>query len=351
MDQNKHSLSDYDYTLPPERIAQAPAEPRDQSKLLVLSRETGAIRHAIFRDIIKFLRPGDLLVLNNTRVIPARTHGTRVTGGRIEVFFLRDRGEGQWEALIRAHGKTKNGEYVELEGGKLTVKVARKTEDGHWIVIVPRGVDLLKTLEEIGRVPLPPYIKRPPDGAQESADRARYQTVYAAHSGAVAAPTAGLHFTQRLLGELEQAGIRRAEVTLHVGPGTFQPIKTEDIRAHRMHEEFYSISAEAAAKILETKQAGGRIVAVGTTACRTLETVAARKEGFGPASGWTLLYIFPPYEFRMVNAMLTNFHLPRSTLLLLVSAFAGRDRVMAAYDAAQRQGYRFYSYGDAMLIL
>jgi S-adenosylmethionine:tRNA ribosyltransferase-isomerase len=345
------TLSAFDYTLPPEQIAQTPADPRDHARLLTLSRATGAMEHAVFRELGRFLRPGDLLVVNNTRVFPARTLGFRATGGAIEVFFLRDLGGGRWQALIRCHGKPKNGEYVELEDGKLSVKLGEKTDDGSWVIGVPRGTDLLKTLAEVGRMPLPPYIGRGKDRAHEPEDRDGYQTVFARETGAVAAPTAGLHFTAALLDALQAQGIGRAEITLHVGPGTFQPVKEEDIRRHKMHEEYYSISPEAAARILETRRAGGRIVAVGTTACRALETAALADAGFAPGSGWTRLYVYPPWTFRMTDALITNFHLPKSTLLMLVSALAGRERVLAAYAEAQRLGYRFYSYGDAMLIL
>lgn len=344
-------LSQYNYVLPPELIAQSPAEPRDSSRLLVMDRRSGETQHAVFREIGRFLRAGDLLVLNNTKVFPARTIGARTTTGRIEVFFLRDRGEGIWEALVRAHGNPRPGEFVNLEGGRLRVRLAQKLENGHWTIALPRGLDLLQALEEIGRTPLPPYIKRGEDRAHESGDRARYQTVFARHAGAVAAPTAGLHFTRELLDALRAAGVGTAEVTLHVGPGTFQPIKVQDIRLHAMHEEYYAMAPDSAARIAETKRAGGRVIAVGTTACRTLEAAAAAPAGFGPGEAWTKLYVFPPYEFRIVDALLTNFHLPKSTLLLLVSAFAGRERILAAYEEAKRQGYRFYSYGDAMLIV
>ena len=360
-DDAQYDLSRYDYHLPPEMIAQAPAEPRDSSRLMVLHRLRPASRagagggaeaqHAVFRDIGKFLRHGDLLVLNNTRVFPARTLGSRSSGGKVEVFFLRDLGEGLWEALVRCHGKPKGGEYLELEEGRLTVKLGQKTESGHWTVVVPRTRDLVETLQEVGRAPLPPYIRRDRDRVLEALDRERYQTVYAKKTGAVAAPTAGLHFTDALLRELRAAGIGAAEITLHVGAGTFQPLKDSDIRRHRMHEEFCFIGDEAAALISEARRSGGRIVAVGTTACRALETAMASPKGFGPYEGWTNLYIHPPYAFRVTDALLTNFHLPRSSLLLLVAAFAGRERILAAYEEAKRKGYGFYSYGDAMLIL
>lgn len=346
----EYDVAQYDYVLPPERIAQQPAEPRDASRLMALDRASGRIENAVFHEVGRFLRPGDLLVLNNTRVFPARTYGTRSTGGGVELFFLRNLGEGRWEAMLRANGKPKNGEYVELEGGQLTVMLARQIAGGMWEVIVPRQVNLIEMLQRIGRTPLPPYIKRSKDRALEPRDRERYQTVFARETGAVAAPTAGLHFTPELLQALEKQGVGSTQVTLHVGAGTFQPVKEQDLREHRIHEEFYSISAEAVERIAAARKAGGRVVAVGTTACRTLETAARHEGGFAPGSGWTGLYIHPPFEFRLTDAMLTNFHLPRSTLLMLVAAFAGRERILAAYAQAVSSGYRFYSYGDAMFI-
>jgi S-adenosylmethionine:tRNA ribosyltransferase-isomerase len=348
---SEYDISRYDYTLPPERIAQRPAEERDASRLMVVHRADGRIEHAVFRELGRFLRAGDLLVLNDTRVFPARTVGMRSTGGKVEVLFLRDLGQGLWEAMIRAHGKPKSGEYLQLEQGRLIVKLAQKTPSGQWTVVVPRQVDLAKALQEVGRTPLPPYVRRGEDWSLEE-DRERYQTVYARQTGAVAAPTAGLHFTEELLRALRERGIGTAEITLHVGLGTFQPIKVDDIRRHRMHAESFSIGAEAAVRIAETKRAGGRVVAVGTTSCRALETAAASPRGFGPFhQGESRLYIYPPYAFKMTDALLTNFHLPRSTLLLLVAAFGGRERILGAYEEAARVGYRFYSYGDAMLIL
>ena len=348
---NEYDISRYDYELPPERIAQRPVEPRDASRLMVVHRAEGTTEHAIFRDLGRFLRSGDLLVLNDTRVFPARTIGTRSTGGKVEVFFLRDLGQGLWEAMIRSHGKPKSGEYLQLEDGRLVVKLAEKTPSGQWTVVVPRQGDLVKTLQEVGRTPLPPYVHRSEDRSLETNDRERYQTVYARQTGAVAAPTAGLHFTQALLQALRERGIGTTTITLHVGLGTFQPIKVDDVRRHRMHAEFFSIDSEAAARIAKTKRAGGRIIAVGTTSCRALETAAASPQGFGPFQGESRLYVYPPYAFKMTDALLTNFHLPRSTLLVLVAAFAGRERILGAYEEAKRLGYRFYSYGDAMLII
>jgi len=350
-EESQYALSLYAYDLPRERIAQRPADPRDSSRLMVLCRDTGDIRHAVFHEIGEFLREGDLLVLNNTRVFPARTFGTRHTGGKVEVLFLRDLGDGRWEAMVRCGGSPRPGEFLTLEAGRLSVRLLKKTEGGHWTVSVPRGTDLLEQLNTVGRMPVPPYIKRDRNRPPDASDRERYQTVYASETGAVAAPTAGLHFTDALLRALCEKNIRTVEITLHVGVGTFEPIKAQDIRRHRMHQEFYSIGESAASEIIATRQAGGRIVPVGTTACRSLEAAAAGPAGFGPAEGWTDLYITPPYAFQMTDALLTNFHLPRSTLLVLVAAFAGRERLLAAYEEAKRKDYRFYSYGDAMLIL
>ncbi len=348
---SQYDVSLYEYDLPREMIAQKPVEPRDSSRLMVLSKGGGKIRHAVFRQMGDFLKAGDLIVLNNTRVFPARMFGSRSTGGRIEVLFLRELAKGSWEAMLHCNGKPRPGEFLNLEEGRLSVRLLERTKDGHWLVSLPRNTDLPGLLKAVGRVPLPHYVRRGRDRRLEPMDRERYQTVYARETGAVAAPTAGLHFTEELLRELEERGIGRTEVTLHVGAGTFQPIKTRDIRHHKMHEEFYTIGSEAADRILRTKKAGGRIVAVGTTTCRALEAACSSESGLGPRRGWTDLHIFPPFTFGMTDALLTNFHLPRSTLLVLVAAFAGRERILAAYEEAKRQGYRFYSYGDAMLIL
>jgi len=341
-------VSDYDYDLPKEMIAQRPSERRDGSRLLVLDRARGRVTHTRFREVGRFLSAGDLLVLNDTRVIPARLVGRRTTTGRVEMLLVRDLGKGRWEAMVRCHGKPRPGEFISFEHGRLTVRLLRPRPWGYWEVAMPHGVDLLALLEEVGRTPLPPYVHR--GGREmEAFDRKRYQTVYARRPGAVAAPTAGLHFTDDLMDELERAGVRRAFVTLHVGPGTFRPIRTADVRRHRMESEFYRLPADTARAVRETRRNGHRVVAVGTTTCRVLESVAAGGE-ITEASGWTDLFICPPYRFRAVDALITNFHLPRSTLLVLVAAFAGVEPIMGAYEEARRLGYRFYSYGDAMLI-
>lgn len=338
-------VSQYDYDLPKERIAQVPAEPRDSARLLVLDRRSGEIEHAIFRDLGRFLDAGDLLVANDTRVFPARTLGTRFTGGRVEVFFLRETEPGKWEVMIRCNGHPAQGERLLLEDGRLHVRLLKKTPEGHWLVSVPRGADMTALLDELGRVPLPPYIHREPEQQRSPLDRERYQTVYAERPGAVAAPTAGLHFTPDLLKRLREDGVGMETITLHVGPGTFRPIKARDVSEHEMHAEWYCVPERVAERIKATAQAGHRVVAVGTTTCRALESAPD-----GPGEGWTRLFIHPPYEFRVVDAMITNFHLPRSSLLVMVCAFAGRERILNAYEAAKREGYRFYSYGDAMLI-
>lgn len=328
--------SDFDYHLPPERIAQE-ALPRGESRLLALDR-TGPEQHARVRDLPRLLRPGDLLVLNDTRVIPARLYGRRPSGGRMEILLIERRGEREWDALAKPGRRAQPGTMIEFDAG-LAAEVVDKREDGRHLLRFSGPVE--PHLDRLGHIPLPPYIHRP--DAPE--DRERYQTVYARHSGSVAAPTAGLHFTEELLREIAAAGVEIARVTLHVGIGTFKPVTAERIEEHRMESERYEIS-EATADALRQAR---RVVAVGTTVVRTLES-AARDGEVRPGSGATDLFITPGYRFQVVDALLTNFHLPRSTLLMLVSAFAGRERVLAAYEEAIREGYRFYSYGDAMLV-
>ena len=348
MTQPRYDIEAYDYDLPPEQIAQEPAARRDASRLVVLDRETDALTHAVFRDLPQFLRPGDLLVLNDTRVIRARVHGLRATGGMIEVFFLRELEPGKWEALLRSNGKPRPGEWVSLAGGAFRVRLIERLGRGAWVVATPRG-DMLALLDEVGETPLPPYIHREPHDARADMDRERYQTVYAARPGAVAAPTAGLHFTPAVFEALERKGVGRTFVTLHVGAGTFRPIERADIRSHRMHAEVWSVAPETVERIRATRADGGRVIPVGTTACRVLETLA--RDGLEPGGGETSLYIKAPYAFGLTDAILTNFHLPRSTLLVMISAFAGRERLLAAYAECRDRGYRFYSYGDAMLVV
>ncbi len=346
----------FDYELPRERIAQHPSQRRDESRLLVLERDTGEVCHRRFRQVAEFLRPGDLLVLNDTKVIPARLVGRRETGGWVELLLL---GHGTAEsdavtcrAMAKCCGRLREGETLEVEDGALACVLVRKLDGGEVELRFPCSQEALwQVVRRVGRAPLPPYIKRPRrEDPDRRRDRERYQTVYAQREGAVAAPTAGLHFTGELLQRLEEKGIRRTTVTLHVGMGTFKPIKTEAVDAHEMHAEYYEVSEEAVAAIEAARRAGGRIVPVGTTSTRVLEALA-HGPGLQAASGWTDLYIKPGFTFELTDALITNFHLPRSTLLVLVSAFAGRERILAAYEEAKREGYRFYSYGDAMLIL
>ncbi len=333
---------DFDYDLPPEYIAQTPAEPRDSARLMVLDRRSGAITHAVFRDLGRFLRPGDLLVVNRTRVIPARLYARKVpTGGKVELLLLRREGPGVWQALVRGRGlrlQVENGPEAEivaqLDGPLRRIRFASPLDETQ--------------LDTVGQVPLPPYIHHP------LADPERYQTVFAREPGSAAAPTAGLHFTPRLMEALRQQGITFAEVTLHVGLDTFAPVKEDDPTQHKIHTEWCRLPPETAERINATRAAGGRIIAVGTTTVRTLET-AARYAPPGqivaPFEGDTDLFILPGFTFRVVDALITNFHLPRSTLLMLVSAFAGRETILHAYEVAKQAGYRFFSFGDAMLIL
>jgi S-adenosylmethionine:tRNA ribosyltransferase-isomerase len=348
-------ISDFDYDLPPERIAQAPARPRDSSRLLVLDRQAGALAHHRFYELPDLLRADDLVVVNDTRVIPAAFTARRAGGARIEGIFLRVLADGLWEVLLQGRGRLREGQAVALVDAagadRATLELVGRGEGGSWHVRPPAGTDAVRLLEQAGRPPLPPYIRRKGDAAAlASGDREDYQTIYARRDGAVAAPTAGLHFTPRVLEGLAARGIERVAVTLHVGVGTFQPVRVERLADHRMHEEFADISAEAAVAINRARAEGRRIVAVGTTTVRALESAAG--EGGVQAGGrWTDIFIRPPHGFHAVDVLVTNFHLPRSTLLVLVSAFAGRERILAAYAEAMRAGYRFYSYGDAMLIV
>jgi len=385
-------ISDFDYDLPPDRIAQEPARPRDASRLLVLDRRSGAVTHHRFSELPELLAPGDLLVLNDTRVLPAAFTACRASGSRIEGCFLRSLDGGLWEVLLAGRGRLRCGETLALivrPGGSrradaadavhAEIELVGRGDGGTWHVRPPAGIEAVALLARIGRPPLPPYIRRGrPDEALAATDREDYQTVYARRDGAVAAPTAGLHFTPQVFERLQARGIERAMITLHVGLGTFQPVRAGlrpgvarlgrggagRLAEHRMHEEYFEIGAEAAEQVNRARAGGRRIVAVGTTTVRALETAAglrpgvaglrpgeAGEGGLGAMRGWTRLFIRPPYEFRITGALLTNFHLPRTTLLALVAALAGRERVLAVYEEAIRAGYRFYSYGDAMLIL
>lgn len=339
--------SDYDFPLPHDRIAQAPAERRDESRLMVVHRDSGRIEHRRFRDLVEYVRPEDALVVNVTRVIRARLLGTRDSGAPAEVFLLKPLGDDRWEAMVHPGARLRPGRVVHV-APDFDVEVLESTERRTRVVrLVARGTTAGEAMERHGHVPLPPYIER----ADAAADAERYQTVYARVAGSVAAPTAGLHFTPELLEAIERKGARRVEVLLHVGAGTFKPVDVEDPAEHPMHEEWYSISAEAARALDETRSRGGRIWAVGTTSTRTLESAAEPDGRFVERSGETRLFIRPGYRWRAVDSLITNFHLPRSTLIMLVAALGGYELVMRAYREAIDAGYRFYSYGDAMAIV
>jgi S-adenosylmethionine:tRNA ribosyltransferase-isomerase len=340
-------LADFDYDLPPHLIAQEPRAERDQSRLLVVRRRDAALSHHVFHELPELLTPGDLLVLNDTRVLPARLRGRRArTGGKWEGLFLREHAGGIWELMSQTRGRLREGEEIEVEPGPLRLRLVAKTPERHWLAEPSEAGGPVEILGRHGQVPLPPYIRQ---GRAGAADRERYQTVYARQAGAVAAPTAGLHFTPRLFERLHERDVRRAYVTLHVGPGTFQPIQVEDVTQHAMHREWGELSEATAAAVAECRARGGRVVAVGTTSVRVLETAGASGV-VRPWSGETDLFIYPGYTFRAVDALVTNFHLPRSSLLLLASAFAGVALIRRAYKTAVQEEYRFYSYGDAMLI-
>ena len=346
-------VADFDYVLPPDLIAQEPAARREGARMLVLDRAAGSITHRNFSDLEDYLRAGDLLVVNDTRVIPARVFGRKAaTGGKVEFLLLEETGPGIWDALMRARRRPRPGETVVLDEDLAVATVLADGELGRVSVRLETKIPWLEMLERIGQTPLPPYIQRKEVSAERrAADQERYQTVFARAPGAVAAPTAGLHFTPEILQRLAERGIDHAPVTLHVGLGTFRPVSVEQAEDHRMESERWWIPEETACKIRGVKSAGGRVVAVGTTSVRTLESAAARPEGFGAGQGRTELFIRPPYSFQIVDALITNFHLPKSTLLMLVSAFAGREHVLQAYQEAIRERYRFYSYGDCMLII
>jgi len=345
--------SDFEYELPPDRIAQDPLADRAASRLLVLERSSGAIRHAVFRDIVDLIGPEDVLVVNASRVIAARLRGRRDAGsgmsgsaGKAELLLVRELPDGTWLAMGHPGGKLKPGRRVTL-GEDSAVEVVEVLGGGLRRIRFVGSLDAAATVAQYGEVPLPPYIRRAP----RLEDRERYQTIYAEHDGSVAAPTAGLHFTAELLAQLQRRGTALATLDLHIGPGTFKPVEVEDLATHPMHPERYVVGPEAATAINARREAGGRVWAVGTTVVRTLETVAAPDGAIGPGAGDTSLFIYPPYTFRAVDRLLTNFHLPRSTLLMLVCAFGGYEQVMRAYREAVERGYRFYSYGDAMAIV
>ena len=336
--------SDFYYELPEELIAQTPLQQRDASRLLELDRTTGEITHRHFYDLPDLLEEGDCLILNDSRVLPARLLGKRSTGGAVEVVLLRDLGDGKWECLTRPGKKTRPGAELSFGEGVLTATVVDAIEDGNKVLQFHYEGIFLELLERLGKMPLPPYIK------EELQDSERYQTVYSRHLGSAAAPTAGLHFTPELLNTIWARGVNIAYVTLHVGLGTFRPVKEEDIQDHIMHSEYCEVPAETAELICRTKASGHRVIAVGTTTCRTLESFAEPDGTIRESSGWTDIFIYPGYEFKCVDALVTNFHLPESTLVMLVSALAGRERILHAYEVAVQERYRFFSFGDAMLI-
>jgi len=347
-------INEFNYYLPPELIAQEPLPQRDKSRLMVLDRLLSRWEHKYFSDLVNYLTPGDVLVFNETKVIPARLYGRKVNGGaRVEVLLLQEKQDGlRWEALVRPARRIKVGNLLTFGEGLLTGKVVEETTAGGRIIefqnednISAGALNLTPLLEKIGLMPLPPYIKKYP------ADPTRYQTIYARQAGSVAAPTAGLHFTPELLAQIKEKGGQVVFVLLHVGLGTFQPVRKKIISRHQMHPEYFSVGTDAAGVINRGRRQGKRIIAVGTTTVRCLETVALESGEIKPGAGWTDLFIYPGYRFKAVDGLITNFHLPRSTLLLMVSAFAGREIILQVYQEAIRQGYRFYSFGDAMLIL
>ena len=338
--------SDFDYHLPEELIAQTPLKDRSSSRLLVLSRQSGAVEDRIFTDVIEYLEPGDALVLNETKVLPARIIGSKKeTGGAVELLLLKDLGDDIWECLARPQKRLREGTEIIFGDGLLSARVVEVLGEGITHVQFAYDGIFLEILEKLGTMPLPPYIH------EQLKDQSRYQTVYAKNLGSAAAPTAGLHFTPELLEKIKEKGVEIIKITLHVGLGTFRPVEVEDVNEHKMHTESYEIDEAAAAKLNAVKTRGGRIIAVGTTSVRTLETVAGRFGAFRPCTGETSIFIYPGYQFLAVDGLITNFHLPRSTLLMLVSAFAGKSEIMKAYEHAIEEKYRFFSFGDAMLII
>lgn len=339
-------VKDFDFYLPEELIAQDPLAKRDNSRLLVLNRKTGAIEHKVFYQIAEELRPGDCLVINDTKVIPARLFGVKEdTQAKIEILLLKRKEKDVWEVLVKPGKKAKIGTRISFGEGKLKAEVIDVVEEGNRLLRFEYEGIFEEILDELGQMPLPPYI------THQLEDKNRYQTVYAKHEGSAAAPTAGLHFTKELLNQIEEKGVKIARVTLHVGLGTFRPVKVDQVQDHHMHSEFYSISEEEAAKVNETKKNGGRIIAVGTTSCRTLESASTPDGVLHAGSGWTEIFIYPGYQFKILDGLITNFHLPQSTLIMLVSALAGREHIMNAYETAVKERYRFFSFGDAMFIV
>lgn len=337
--------SDFYFDLPEELIAQTPLEKRDHSRMLHIDKRSGELAHKHFYDLPEYLKEVDCLVLNDSRVLPARLIGTRSTGGSVELVLLRDLGDGRWECLSRPGRKTKPGTKLSFGDGELNATVLEFAEGGNRIVQFHYEGIFLEILERLGKMPLPPYIK------EELQDAERYQTVYSRELGSAAAPTAGLHFTSEMLDKIAAMGVKICYVTLHVGLGTFRPVKEEEVENHAMHAEYCMIPEETARIVTETKRSGGRVIAVGTTSCRTLESFAQEDGTLPAASGWTNIFIYPGYRFKCVDALITNFHLPESTLIMLVSALAGRENILHAYQVAVEQRYRFFSFGDAMFIM
>ena len=337
--------SDFYYDLPEELIAQDPLENRSDSRLMVLDKETGAVSHHVFREIVDYLNPGDCLVINDTKVIPARLIGEREgTGAKIEVLLLKRKTGDVWETLVKPGRKAKPGTRIQFGGCLLVGEVMDIVDEGNRLIRFEFEGIFEEILDQLGQMPLPPYI------THQLKDKDRYNTVYATHSGSAAAPTAGLHFTPELLKTIEEKGIDIARVTLHVGLGTFRPVKVDDVENHHMHSEFYMIDEEAAEKINRAKENGKRVICVGTTSCRTIESAADENGRLKPCSGWTEIFIYPGYQFKILDCLITNFHLPESTLIMLVSALAGKENVLAAYEEAVKERYRFFSFGDAMFI-
>lgn len=340
------NVKDFDYELPQELIAQDPLEDRSGSRLMVLDKKTGAVEHHVFKEITKYLKPGDCLVINNTKVIPARLFGVKEgTEAKIELLLLKRRENDIWETLVKPGKKAKPGTVISFGDGLLTGEIVDVVEEGNRLIQFHYDGIFEEILDQLGQMPLPPYI------THQLADKNRYQTVYAKYDGSAAAPTAGLHFTPELLEEIRQMGVSIAEVTLHVGLGTFRPVKVENVLEHHMHSEFYRIEQEAADMINAAKESGHRIISVGTTSTRTLESAADENGHLTAKSGWTDIFIYPGYQFKVIDGLITNFHLPQSTLVMLVSALAGREHVLAAYQKAVEERYRFFSFGDAMLII
>ncbi len=341
----KMKKEDFDFDLPEELIAQDPLKDRSSSRLLVLDKETGKVEHQVFREIIEYLQEGDCLVINDTKVIPARLIGSKIgTDAKIEVLLLKRNEDDVWETLVKPGKKAKVGTRIRFGNGLLVGEVVDIVEEGNRLIHFEYEGIFEEILDRLGQMPLPPYI------THQLEDKNRYQTVYAKHSGSAAAPTAGLHFTPELLKEIEAKGVQIARVTLHVGLGTFRPVKVENILEHHMHSEFYQIAEEAAEKINHAKESGHRVICVGTTSCRTIESAADENGKLHATNGWTEIFIYPGYKFKVLDCLITNFHLPESTLVMLVSALAGREQVLTAYEEAVKERYRFFSFGDAMFI-